>query len=408
MSGRRCRMLQPPSKWFGTWLSIALAACASHDPHPSELPVEVVQRVGASGGSLKITSSDGTEVELRIPAGALEQEEEITLRRLPAVSWPSDTASNPVVGSTVLELLPEGLTFDEPVSMVTRFSSAPDTLGTDDRQIAPSHVSRSSAGTLERHPTTVVRRSDGSAALVASFSHFSIHWASTTGSHGEHGVDLRWPAQSTNVGTSSHPFSFGLWTTSASPPVHDAEFALFVESASSSILEPTPYETMDLSGEVVLALSGVLVSHFADLGLAKSIAANAIGASRSAAYLADGTFDFLVSDFPGLSCVGIGTGVAWIVVRLHLPDAQGNAIPVTFIHEVVVGCDPYSGPTDAGLGDDGAVDAGVDAGDDGGVDAGDDAGVDAGDDAAVDAGDDAGDAGDDAAVDAGDDAGDAG
>jgi hypothetical protein len=384
-----CRMSPYPASFVGLLLCFAVAACSSHESHAIDLPVEVVQRVGASGGSLKITSSDGTEVELRIPAGALDGEQQITLRRLPAASWPSETTASPVVGSTVLELLPEGLTFDEPVSIVTRFTSAPAALGLDDRQIIPSHVSRYSAGTLERHPIAVTRRGDGSAALVARVTHFSVHWASARGMDGERGVDLRWPTQSANVGSSSHPFSFGLWTTSASPAAHDAEYALFVESASASVLEPTAYETMDHSGEVALALSGVLEGHFADLGLAKTAASNAIGASRSAAYLADGTFDFLVSDFPGLSCVGLGTGVAWLVVRLHLPGAQGEAIPATFIHEVVVGCDPYSGPIDAGLGED----AGVDAGDDAGVDAGDDAGVDAGDDAGVDAGDDAGDAG---------------
>src|SRR5690606_32574190 len=142
-----------------------------------------------AGGSLTLETPEGSEIELRIPAAALSSEQEITLRRVAAASWPAETESMPVVGSSVRELLPDGIVFETPVSLIVRHGAAPVSLGTGSRQVIPSHVSRTSAGAMARHPSAVSRRRDGSAATVGRVPHFSAHWTSTRSEQGEYGVD---------------------------------------------------------------------------------------------------------------------------------------------------------------------------------------------------------------------------
>src|SRR5690606_30159541 len=130
--------------------------------NPPDDESAVTRRIGAAGGTIVLEGAAGTHFELRIPAAALDDETEITVRRVPPAEWPPEVQANPPVGGAVFELLPEGTLFNAPVTTYTRVGAA--SLGSGTRTTLPGHVSRTSAGSIERHPTSVHRR--GSDAVI--------------------------------------------------------------------------------------------------------------------------------------------------------------------------------------------------------------------------------------------------
>jgi hypothetical protein len=333
---------------------LTLTACGKSDAEPDaepdgELPDDelvVVQRVGSTGGALRLESPDGSSFELRIPAGALPAEEEITIRRLPAASWPSETEENPPVGGAVFEMLPEGLTFQTPVTTITRFSASPASLGTGSNNVFPSQVSRSSAGAVERHPTALTRASAAS-AVIGRTTHFSTHWIGTQTAQGEFGVNVEWPAEPDNFGYVI-PTLLTLWTSSAAATSLPYRMGVFVPEplveGTSPPLTPGYWETATSNPEAELL--SVLREHLDALDDERLIHSNfSVSYDLEGLPLADlqEGMPYVIQewDMPNFDCwwdgMGDGIGSGWLVVQIFI---DGD-VPLTYVTEVTFDCSPF-------------------------------------------------------------------
>jgi predicted small lipoprotein YifL len=107
----------------------ALAACGggggNTSPPPAALqldsPKGVTQTVGAAGGSLTATATDGTRYTLTVPAQALRQDVAITLTPIAALGDLPPGVS--LAGGA--QLGPEGQTFDVPITLTVELATSP-------------------------------------------------------------------------------------------------------------------------------------------------------------------------------------------------------------------------------------------------------------------------------------------
>jgi hypothetical protein len=328
------------------------AACGSQDTAPEpepELPEEelvVIQRVGSQGGTLLLESPDGSTFEMRIPAGALSNEEEITIRRLPAASWPAETGENPPVGGAVYELLPEGLTFEAPITTISRFTQSPASLGMGSNNVFPSQVSRSSAGAIERHPTTLARRGTGS-TIIGRTSHFSTHWIGTHTAQGEIGLELEWPNEPVEFGF--YP-AMALFTSSEEPISIPYRIGVFVPDRpveeGSPLILPGYWETGTfVEGAELLS---VLREHLDELGDEREIYSNytvsfedEVDGLPLAELQAGVPFIFEEWDAPNFFCgevTGDGLGSGWLIMQVFLDEGGEQPLPLTFVSEETFDC----------------------------------------------------------------------
>jgi hypothetical protein len=317
------------------------------EPDPPEEEIVVLQRVGSAGGTLLLESPDGSSLELRIPAGALSGEEEISIRRLPAASWPGETDQNPPVGGAVYEMLPEGLTFETPVTTISRFTQSPASLGKDAKNVFASQVSRSSAGAIERHPTTVARQGAGS-TIIGRTSHFSTHWVGTHTAQGELGLEVVWPAEPVEYGF--FPAPAALHTTSEEAISLPFRIGVFVPDRpveeGSPPLIPGYWETGTFVEEAELL--SVLREHLDDLGDEREIYSNytvsyedEVGGLPLAELQAGMPFLFEEWDAPNFFCgevSGDGLGIGWLVVQIFIDEGGEAPVPLTYVSEETFDC----------------------------------------------------------------------
>lgn len=327
--------------------SFALVAC-SDDPE-AEKEVVVSARIGAAGGTLVFDNEDGSSFELRVPAAALSGEQEISIRRVPAAEWPPETAANPPVGGHVFELLPEGTTFTVPVTTVTRLPAAPPGLGSREAQTLPSHVSRSSAGSMQRHPTVVHSRSDGSAVVIGRSTHFSAHWATTETPDGQFGVNFTWPAGPFGIEATVMPTAFSVWTSSETPVPISMDIGVFVEMPTDvQILGSGYYEYQESA--FGSEIQGELQSFLDDMGDTRVIDTEG-GLLTSSLWLNDPGMG-IVTEYPvgepyvlepmifgpAFSCWGLGAGTGFVIVRTFVSDGEGGSVPLIYVDEVKIEC----------------------------------------------------------------------
>jgi hypothetical protein len=328
-----------------------LTACGKSDTEPPVEELVVVERVGSEGGALRLESADGSSFELRIPAGALSAEQEITIRKLPAASWPSETEENPPVGGAVFEMLPEGLTFQTPVTTISRFSQSPASLGMGSNNVFPSQVSRSSAGAVERHPTALTRQSAAS-VVVGRTSHFSTHWVGTQTAEGEFGVNVEWPAEPDEVGYVV-PTLLTLWTSSAAATSLPYRMGVFVPeplvAESSPPLSPGYWETATSNPEAELL--SVLREHLDALDDERLIHTYfSVSYDLEGLPLADlqEGMPYVIEewDMPNFYCywdgVGDGIGAGWLVVQIFIDGDGETPVPLTYVTEVSFDCSPFT------------------------------------------------------------------
>jgi hypothetical protein len=332
---------------FAMVVTAAFAACGGSESGPEE---EIVtKRIGAAGGTLVLESPDGTSFELRVPAAALSGEQEISIRRVPAAEWPPEAETNPPVGGAIFELLPEGTTFSVPATTLTRFSQAPAALGNARKQTLPSHVSRSSAGTMQRHPTTIHSRSNGSAVMIGRTTHFSVHWASTQTDAGEFGVNVSWPASPFGVETTVFPTEFSVWTSSEASPLVALEIGVFVvaPAADFPVIGSGWYEYQEPAFGTELEQE--LLSYLADLDDTRSIYSD--GLYTASTWFNDPGMG-IVTEYPvgepfvlepmiygpSFSCMMMGTGTGFVVVRSFVSDGTGGTVPLTYVDELTFDC----------------------------------------------------------------------
>ncbi len=223
-------------------LAVALVACGDDGSNEggSGGPGVVVAtgRVGAAGG--RLVTDDGA-LELRIPAAALAEETQITVKRLAAADWPGDTVVSPPLGDAVYELLPDGLRFEQPVQVVHRPSAADLAAGEGGRFPAASHVSRAKAGDFERSPTTVVYERSGAASIVGTIEHFSTHWATVGTEYG----DIALLLDRDESGVAPLEGSYGVYMmglVSSDPGPHEFDFIAGAYASAPAIAQPEVFE----------------------------------------------------------------------------------------------------------------------------------------------------------------------
>jgi hypothetical protein len=326
------------------------AACGGGESDPEPEEEIVTKRIGAAGGTLVLESADGTSFELRVPAAALSGEQEISIRRLPAAEWPPEAETNPPIGGAIFELLPEGTMFSVPATTLTRFSQAPATLGSAESQTLPSHMSRSSAGTMKRHPTTIHSRTDGSAVMIGRTTHFSAHWASTQTDEGEFGVNLSWPASPFGVETTIFPTEFSVWSSSEASPLVAVDIGVFVvaPAADLPVIGSGYYELQEpaFGSEI----EQELLSYLADLEDTRSIDSEG-GVYTASTWFSDpdmgigttypvGEPLLLEPEIygPCFTCMAVGTGTGFVVVRSFVSDGAGGTVPLTYVDELSFEC----------------------------------------------------------------------
>jgi hypothetical protein len=332
-------------------LTLFAAGCGSSDgdpdpdPDPDPEEIFVTQRIGAAGGSLILENPDGSTFELRIPAAALSGEQDITIRRIPAAEWPNEAQENPPIGGSVFELLPEGTTFEVPVTTITRFSQAPAGLGNRTNQTLPSHASRSGAGTMQRHPTTVSSRSDGSAVLIGRTSHFSTHWLSTKTDDGEFGVNLSWPEGPFGAEEYIEATEFSVWTSSEASPVLSVSLGLFAPAPVPPEEVPVLYPGSVGEYAAGTEIEAELRSYLDGLGDEREIDETSSSMfTREIEYPVGAPFDFdWMVEYPYFVCYMDDVGSAWVVVQTFIPDGAGGTVPLTYVDEVTFDCSSLPG-----------------------------------------------------------------
>lgn len=308
---------------------------------PEEEPKEeepLVRRfVGMAGDRIHIPDVQGSSLELRIPPGALPREEEIVIRRVPAADYPSEAGQGLVVGDVVLELLPDGLTFDEPIVLTTRIPAAAAELGGDEKMIVPSHVSRSSAGTLDRPATVTTRSRTGSATISARLTHFSKHWTSRETVAGGLALRIDWPETSFTAGMSSVPNDLAITTSGEGSTSFTISYGVFVESASTNVIMPESFPAMDESGVLADELRAVLTQQLEEMEDPRELAVTSAAGGFTAEIAANGALPFEENQLPGLYCTGMGEGTAWLVARFSFGDVAEDLV---LARELAIRCVP--------------------------------------------------------------------
>jgi hypothetical protein len=310
--------------------------CGSDEAEPE---IVVTERIGEAGGTLRLESEDGSSFEIRIPAGALSEEQEISIRRLPAASWPPELQDNPPIGDAVFELLPEGTVFSTPVTTVTRFAQAPAGLIEGTNQTLPSHASRSTAGTMERHPTAVTSRTDGSVVMVGRTTHFSVHWLSTQTGQGEFGVNLQWPIGPYWVESYIEPEAFTVWTSSEASPFLTVTVGVFAELLAGEIssLYPGWFMVGDYAADTPVETA--LLEFLDDLGDTRMVSStDGTMVSLEVSYPVGEPFVFGVDYLPTFMCPMEGSGTGWVVVITEVSDGGTGTVPLTYVNEVTFEC----------------------------------------------------------------------
>jgi hypothetical protein len=318
------------------WLGSVVLGCS--DDSPAEKVIEVTERIGSAGGSLRLEDTDGSSFEVRIPAGALAQEQEITIRKIPAASWPSEVQENPPIGDAVFELLPEGTTFSVPITTISRFPSAPAGLVDGTRQTLPSHASRSTAGAVERHPTTVTSRTDGSAVMIGRTDHFSVHWLSTKTDDGEFGVNLAWPPGLFGIDTNVEPDTFTVWTSSETSPNLTVTIGVFAElpDGGTQVLFPGFFM---LGGDALgTPVETALMDFLADTDDTRSLSSAGTTVSTEVTYPVGMPHVFGLDYVPTFTCTAEGAGTGWVVVITSVTDGGAGTVPLIYVNEVNVEC----------------------------------------------------------------------
>jgi len=162
--------------WFAAALCavVGLAGCSSDNGNGGTdgqvASVGTAKITPAEGGTLK--SEDG-RLTLVVPAGAVSNEIEISVRSVDAANVPAELSSDVFVGTTY-ELLPDGQTFDKPARLTIVGS---DTSGIDvTAGVLVQGIATLSGGTLERagnsqHEIDLV---DTRVSVSADLSHFSM------------------------------------------------------------------------------------------------------------------------------------------------------------------------------------------------------------------------------------------
>jgi hypothetical protein len=101
--------------------TFSVVIACSKEPSESKDPQRIGSaKVGAAGGV--VASDDGTAVTIEIPPGALNEEQEITIAKVPDMQAPQ--VAGTVTAGTTIELGPEGLAFQQPVRVILAFDSA--------------------------------------------------------------------------------------------------------------------------------------------------------------------------------------------------------------------------------------------------------------------------------------------
>jgi len=102
------------------WADMPLPEYLQQAPQPLDAQLTVNEQnsvdaaIGEAGGTLELTTSDGSVFHLTIPAGALDHATPITISEVAAFANPAFALSQPAVG---VQLSPEGLLFQVPASL---------------------------------------------------------------------------------------------------------------------------------------------------------------------------------------------------------------------------------------------------------------------------------------------------
>jgi len=192
-------------------LSLAMSSCGGGDVEPADsitatsapatsttatsAPGQADPNVGSNGG--RVTSEDGRFV-VEIPAGALVEPVAISIAIVPAAEADVDES---LLAGPIYSLLPDGLEFQQPVTLVRTLDAAD--LQAGDDEIPFFHVLHSSVDGWEPLSTNATRHGDV-VTITAEADHFSMDAAvETTLLLGEEITATLFPASfEANVGES--------------------------------------------------------------------------------------------------------------------------------------------------------------------------------------------------------------
>lgn len=143
---------------------LLIAACGSDDDPADPTPPSgtTTGTIGAGGGSIAMAG----QIELAIPAGALDQDRQFTLSAV--ASPPADPTGRDALGS-VYSIGPSGTTFDQPATLTLHYDES-DLGGADESDIV---IYTSSGGAWTALPTTVDEANDRATADVVHLSYFA-------------------------------------------------------------------------------------------------------------------------------------------------------------------------------------------------------------------------------------------
>ncbi|HHH36041.1 MAG TPA: hypothetical protein ENK48_04340, partial [Gammaproteobacteria bacterium] len=158
--------------WALACALLLLSACGGGgggegDSANDEMPVVATASIGNAGGA--VASADGA-ITLTIPAGALSDEQRITVSAVNVRSLPPEFADLPAANiGKVYELQPDGLRFDKPIVIRIALNADPD-LG-----FAPGNLLTSSGSVVEAldKQQIIVDADSGTVVLQGELSHFS-------------------------------------------------------------------------------------------------------------------------------------------------------------------------------------------------------------------------------------------
>lgn len=122
------------------------------------------------GGS--VSSADGA-LTVEVPAGALDEDTEVRIVRLHPVDWPEElTDETPALGR-VYDLQPDGLTFNQPVTVTRRISAEDADIDLEEGTPLVLPASRSDDGEWELLENMELWTDDSVIVVQAQASHFS-------------------------------------------------------------------------------------------------------------------------------------------------------------------------------------------------------------------------------------------
>lgn len=147
--------IQEGGSW-ATYTTYEPAACVEDD---DEVVSEVI---GSEGGTLE---TDGGDVTLDVPEGALEEDVELSIASVEASELPEGA-----VEGTAFDFGPDGQEFAEPVTLTVHYDQ--DSVDDDDEANLAIHLLRD--GVWENVPSTVNTVDD---VITAEITHFSVYGA---------------------------------------------------------------------------------------------------------------------------------------------------------------------------------------------------------------------------------------